>query len=292
MAAAWAHTPGTPAELTGRLGAFTSSVRPEVLVPLLVLAGLYALGWWRLSRRAQRSQSARRPAFMLVGVAALAAALLSPLDALADRLFVAHMIQHMLLIVVAAPALLLADPFPLTLWALPHSWRLRIARHVTRRSVAGRVWRVATAMSLTWIASACVLWGWHLPTAYDAALSHRWLHDVEHATFFLSALLFWWPVIHPAPHFRGPAPYPALVVYLVLGAFQTAALGLLITLAPTLLYQSYAGAGALEDQTRGGVVMWGLAATIDMLAVLFLLYVARGAPPLPPLTTTGSPSSR
>src|SRR4029077_19694016 len=165
MAAAWAHTPGPPpAELAGGL---IWNIRPEIILPLLVLASLYALGWWRLFRRgrwspghdasAARDSSSvrgradrffRRPAFMLVGVTALVGALLSPLDALADRLFVAHMIQHMLLIVVAAPALLLADPFPLTVWALPHEWRLRIARHLTRRSIAGRAWRVATAMSL------------------------------------------------------------------------------------------------------------------------------------------------
>ena len=269
MATAWAHGPETARELA-------AAFRPEVIVPLLVLAGLYALGWSRLSRR---PSAARRPALMLIGLAAVALALLSPLDALADTLFVAHMVQHMLLIMVAAPALLLADPFPVVVWALPHAWRLRTGRWITRDSVAGRVWRIATAMSTAWIVSACILWGWHLPSAYDAALSRRWLHDLEHLSFFLSALLFWWPVIHPAPRFRRGAPYPMRVVYLVLGAFQTAALGLLITLAPVVLYRSYAEAGglaALEDQALGGVVMWGFGGVIHMIAVLVLIYFALG----------------
>ena len=272
MATAWAHTP------------------PEILLPLLVLASLYALGWSRLSRRARPSRSARRPAFTLVGFAALVVALLSPLDQLADRLFAAHMVQHMLLIMVAAPALLLADPFPIIAWALPHAWRLRIARWITRASTAGRVWRAATAMAPAWILSACILWIWHIPPAYDAALAHRWLHHLEHVSFFLGAVLFWWPVIHPAPHYRRGASYPARVVYLVLGAFQTAALGLLITLAPRVLYRSYAGGPtALEDQTWGGVVMWGVGGAVDMLAVLIVLYAAlESGSPAPPAAGGGA----
>lgn len=264
---AWAHGLATVGELAWE-------IRPEVVVPLLLLAGLYALGWSRLSRH---PLSVRRPAFGLVAFTAIAVALLSPLDELAETRFVAHMVQHMLLIVVAAPALLLADPFPAVVWALPHGWRLGSRRFITRGSAAGRVWRLATALTPAWIVSACILWGWHLPSAYDAALSHRWLHDLEHLTFFLGALLFWWPVIHPAPRFRRGAPYPARVVYLVLAAFQTAALGLLITLAPTVLYRSYAGGfGALEDQVSGGVVMWGLGGLIDMVAVLVLVYRSMG----------------
>ena len=275
MGTAWAHGPDTA-------GALASGFRLEIIVPLLGLAGLYALGWSRLSRR---PLAARRAAFVLVGFIALVVALLSPLDELAEGLFVAHMVQHMLLIMVAAPMLLLADPFPVVVWALPHAWRRRIGRWITRGSSVGRLWRVATATSLAWTVSACVLWGWHLPSAYDAAIAHRGLHDLEHLSFFVAAILFWWPVIHPAPRYRRGASYPARVVYLVLGAFQTAALGLLITLAPTVLYRSYAGAAALEDQARGGVVMWGLGGAIDMLAVLVVLYVALGAGSSPPPLT-------
>ena len=262
---AWAHG----AEATGGI-----TPRLEVLVPLLALAGLYALGWSRLS---QRPLAARRPAFMLIGSLALVVALLSPLDQWADQLFSFHMVQHMLLIAVAAPALLLADPFPAVVWALPRTWRLAGRRVIVRGSAFGRAWRAVTGTTAAWIVFAGVLWGWHLPAAYDGALSHRWLHDLEHLCFFAAALSFWWPVIHPAPRFRRAPPYPTRVVYLVLGAFQTAALGLSITLAPTILYRSYTAAGALEDQTRGGVVMWALGGAVDMLAVLVLVYATLGS---------------
>lgn len=286
MATAWAHPPGTsPAAAT--LGDLSWSVRLEVVLPLLALAGLYALGHSRLSRRAPRSIAARRPLLVLAGLAAFVLALLSPLDGLAEALFVAHMVQHMLLIAVAAPALLLADPFPIVVWALPVAARLRVRRFITRASVLGRVWRAATGMRLAWIVSACILWGWHIPRAYDAALASRWLHDVEHLSFFVGALVFWWPVIHPAPRFRRAPPDPLRVVYLVLGAFQTAALGLWLTLAPAVLYRSYTGVsrpgglGALDDQTWGGIVMWGLGGSIDMLAVLILVYRSLGGEPGP-----------
>jgi cytochrome c oxidase assembly factor CtaG len=119
-----------------------------------------------------------------------------------------------------------------------------------------------------------VLWGWHVPAAYDAALSDRLTHDVEHLTFFLAAVLFWWPLARPAPRVRPAAPYPRRVVYLVLGAFQTGALGLLLTLAPAVLYRSDAAAGLapLDDQARGGVVMWSVAGLVDTIAVLVLLH--------------------
>jgi putative membrane protein len=269
---AWAHEPGAAA-----LDARVWSLRPEVLLAVLLVAALCALGWWRLSRRARSGSGLARPAWALVALTALVVALLSPLDRLAEASFAAHMVQHMLLIMVAAPAWLLADPFPLLVWAVPHRWRPAIGRALRRKSGAGRAWRGLTTTSLAWMLSACVLWGWHVPAAYDAALAHRRLHDLEHLTFCLGALLFWWPVMHPAPRYRRAPSYPARVVYLVLSAFQTAALGLLLTLAPATLYRSYAAAGALADQARGGMIMWGLGGAIHMLAVLIVLYLTLGS---------------
>jgi cytochrome c oxidase assembly factor CtaG len=279
--AAWAHPPGSvppSPESAAAFGDLSWNLRPEVILPLLMAAGLYSVGCWRLSRRASTPIARTRVGFALGGLLAIALALVSPLDRHADRLFVAHMVQHMLLIAVAAPALLLADPFPIVVWALPRPARVRAGRWLRRASPFGRVWGSLTAMGVTWIGYALVLWGWHVPVAYDAALSDRLVHDVEHVTFFIGAVLFWWPVIHPAPRFRRPVPHALRIVYLVFGAFQTAALGLLLTLAPAVLYRSYAAAarldrfGGLDDQAWGGVVMWGLGGLIDMIAVFVLLY--------------------
>jgi len=226
-----------------------------------------------------------RPLLALAAWGSIAAALLSPLDQLAHSLFVAHMAQHMLLIVVAAPALLLADPFPIMVWGLPRALRRGTPRWLRREAVLGRLWRALTPLPLTWLVYALILWLWHLPRAYDSALGDRLLHDVQHITFFVGALLFWWPVINPAPHFRASAPYSRRIVYLLLAAFQTAALGLVLTLSPSVLYPSYAvarqggGLSPTEDQIWGGIVMWGVGGTIDMLAVLILLWRFLAAEP-------------
>jgi len=263
-------------------------LRPEVALPLAVAAALYALGWWRLARRSARAPSTARPALALGGLAAIAAALLSPLDALAHRLFVAHMVQHMLLIAVAAPALLLADPFPMIVWALPGPVRRRAGRWLRPGARARRAWVAATAMPVAWLTYAAILWVWHLPSAYDAALGDRLVHDAEHAAFFAGAVAFWWPVVHPAPRVRRPYGHTARIVYLVLGAFQVAALGLLLTVAPAVLYRTYAtatrpdGLAALDDQAWGGVVMWAAGGLVDMIVVLALLHRAFGASPAPP----------
>jgi len=252
--------------------------RPGIFVLLLLLGVAYAAGWWRLSRRAWPRVAWWRPALTLAGLGSLALALLSPLDALAHRRFVAHMAQHMLLIAVAAPALLLADPLAALLWALPAWARIRVGRLLVRGAPVRSVWRALTRMPVAWCAYAGVLWLWHVPWAYEWALGHRVAHDLEHLAFFAGAILFWWPVIGPAPRF-GRAVHPGLrVVYLVTGALQSAALGLSIAASPVVLYASYAappgpgGLAPLEDQALGGIVMWGGGGAVDMLAVLLLLH--------------------
>jgi cytochrome c oxidase assembly factor CtaG len=269
--------------------------RLEVLGPLLGLGAAYAAGWWRLSRRA-RWLAPWRPALALAGLGSLAVALLSPLDALAHRLFVAHMVQHMLLVALAAPALLLADPFPALLWALPARSRRWVRRLLARGARVRGMWRAATRAPVAWLTYAAVLGLWHLPPVYDATLRDPLLHDLEHLAFFGSAILFWWPVINPAPRVGAALDPSRRVVYLVAGALQSAILGLLLAASPTVLYSSYGGArppGALtplDDQALGGVVMWGVMGAVDMLAVILLLnryFTLDEAPGRPAATRPG-----
>jgi putative membrane protein len=277
------HDPGPP-PLTG-------TPRPEILALLLLLGGGYAVGWWRLSRRARRGPAWWRPLLTLAGLGSVALALLSPLDALAHRRFAAHMAQHMLLIAVAAPALLLADPLAALLWALPARVRVRAGRLLVRGAPVRRVWQTVTRMPVAWLSYAAILWLWHLPWAYELALGDRLLHDLEHLAFFLGAILFWWPVVNPAPRVAGSAHPLLRIVYLVSGALQSAALGLLLAASPSVLYPSYAASpepgplSPLDDQALGGVVMWGWSAAVDMLAVMLLLHrfftVDDHAAPLP-----------
>jgi cytochrome c oxidase assembly factor CtaG len=250
------------------LSAETWSARPEVAAPLILVAGFYAIGWWRLSSRGA-AVSPWRVTAAGAGFLALAVALLSPLDGLAHALFSAHMLQHLLLVSAAAPLLLLADPFSALLWGLPAPLRALAGRLLRPRARLRRLWWGLTAMPVAWLVHVLVIWLWHLPTAYDAAVADRLLHDLEHLAFFGSALLFWWPIVQPAPRVRVPPVYSLRVIYLVLAAVQTGLLGLLLMLSPRTWYRSYASP---EDQALGGVVMWGAGGALDMLAVLILMF--------------------
>ena len=242
------------------------SARPEVVAPLLILAGAYAVGWWRLRRRGG-SVPGWRVAASAGGLVSLALALSAPLEQLAHASFAAHMVQHLLLIVVAAPLLLLANPFAALVWALPAPVRGGVGRWLRPGSPLRRLWRGLTLMSVAWLAHTAALWLWHLPIAYDAAVADRALHDLEHLVFFGTAVLFWWAVVEPAPRLRPPAGYGARVVFLVLAALQASLLGLLLTMSPGW-YRAYPSA---EDQSLGGLVMWAVGGAVDMLAVLIVL---------------------
>lgn len=250
-AAAWgAGEPGIlPAVLVDASGWHW---RPEVVVPLALLAALYVAGWVRLRARAPRAAPAWRLAAHMAGVAALVLALVSPIDGLASVSFAVHMGQHVLLLMVAAPLLLLADPLAVVLWALPRRAR-RSVGNLLRAGGLRTVWRAVISPPVAWLGSALTVWLWHLPAAYDAALGSRPLHDLEHLAFFAAGLLFWWPVVNPAPRLRRPVHAGLRVVYLVLGGLQKATLGLLITLAPTRVTRRLPGSSRrARSRTRPG----------------------------------------
>jgi putative membrane protein len=200
-------------------------------------------------------------------------ALLGMHDAAHER-FTAHMVQHVLLMMVGVPLVLLADPLPAVLWAVPVAARTSLSALLVERAPLRRGWRALTRLPIAWSLYAIVLWGWHLPAAYDAALTYGWLHDLEHLSFALAAVVFWWPVIGPAPR---PTPAPTAVgrvVYLLLAAFSSGALGVLLAAWPASLYAYPATPEApspLEDQAWGGVIMWAVGGAIDMAAVLAVI---------------------
>jgi cytochrome c oxidase assembly factor CtaG len=241
-------------------------MRPEVMAPLLIVAGGYAVGWWRLRRRGG-SVSGWRVAASAGGLLSLSLALSAPLEQLAHASFAAHMSQHLLLTVAAAPLLLLSNPFAALVWALPSPVRGGLGRWLRPGAWPRRLWQGLTLMSVAWLAHTAAMWLWHLPIGYDAAVDDRALHDLEHLVFFGTAVLFWWPVAQPAPRLR-PAPgHGARVVFLVLAALQASLLGLLLTMNPGW-YRTYP---SVEDQSLGGLLMWAIGGAVDMLAVLVLM---------------------
>jgi cytochrome c oxidase assembly factor CtaG len=239
-----------------------------VLAVLATLTAAYAVGWTRLMRRSPQRVwrwLLGRLAVGMVGIAALAVSLLGLHDA-AHQSFVAHMVQHLLLLIVAAPALLLSDPMAAVAWALPARWRRRWAGMLTAEAPVRRAWRALTRMPVAWTAYALVLWLWHVPAAYSAALADARVHDLEHLTFFASAVLFWWPVLGRR-RWCAAGGSGARIVYVVLGAFQGAALGMVLLVSPAPLYVY-----PLDDQARGALVMLATGGVIDMAAVLFVVY--------------------
>jgi putative membrane protein len=231
---------------------------PVVTIPLGVSAAVYAVGVQRVWAHAGRGRGVRRRdlASFALGWLALVAALVSPLHALGGALFSAHMIQHELMMVVAAPLLVLSRPLVAYLWALPTQLRQRVVTW-TRCAAVRRSWRVITGAGVAWCVHAMALVLWHVPGPYEATLSSSVVHSLQHISFLATALLFWWAILRPARATRGTA-----VAYLFVAMLFTGALGALLAFAPNLWYGSYAtttgrwGLTPLEDQQLGGIIMW------------------------------------
>lgn len=251
--------------------------RSEVPVVAAVMATLYAAGWWRLRKRGARIATGWDLTLYLGGLATVCLALSSPIDSLASVLFLVHMIQHELLTMVAAPLLLLANPLPAFLWALPRRPRHRVGRLLTRGALLRRGLWAVTWMPVAWLVFVVNLWAWHHPAAYQAALRSDLIHDLEHLGFFGTALLFWWPVINPAPRVRGHIHYGLRILYVFLAAGQDTLLAGLIGLADRVLYPYYTavprlwGLSPLGDQAWGGAIMWVTGSTIYTTAILLLV---------------------
>lgn len=245
-------------------------LRPETLwstwstdpwsLGLVGLSGLlYGIGVTRLWRRGAGAGigPGAVAAFVLAWLS-LVAALVSPLDPLGEALFAAHMVQHELLMLVAAPLFVAARPLAVWLWALPVAWRQRLARLAHRPGVAAG-WRWLSRPAVAWSVHALVLWGWHAPSLFQAVLRSPGLHTLQHFSFFLSALVFWWAVMD---RHRGLASATAALVYVFTTAVHTAVLGALLTFARQVVYPAYLdtapawGLTALEDQQLGGLIMW------------------------------------
>jgi len=229
---------------------------------------VYARGA-RLSRRP--SPWWRSTCFFL-GLAVLVLALASGIEVIAGDLFSVHMVQHMLLTIVAAPLLMLGAPVRPLLRGLPAAVRASVVRPLARsRAVRGLLHVLRHPL----VAVAIYVGGlylWHWPSLYDAAVENDALHALEHLHFFGGALLFWSVVIDPEP-FKGTLPYAARIVYLLLaGAAQNTLLGGILSFSSRVLYTHYGasaarlGVDALTDQRVGGAIMWVPGDTIFLIA--------------------------
>jgi putative membrane protein len=239
-----------------------ASSPPFVVNLILVLVVLvYVIGWFRLRRVFPNLISIWRLAAFLSGTCSLWVAIGSPLEAFDDVSLSAHMLQHMLLMAVAPPLLLLGAPLLPALRGLPR-WIVRgtvgpFLSWAPLRSVA----RFLTQPAFCWLAATVTLIGWHVPAAFELALRSNSWHEVEHASFFATSLLFWWPVILPFP---SDARWPrwSIPFYLFLGTLPGGALGAFLVFVDRVLYPTYASApplfsvSPLQDQVIAGAFMW------------------------------------
>lgn len=257
-APAWGH-PGRPPEPHDVWSAW--SFDPGVLLVIGVSAMVYARGVGRLWNRAGPGRGIPRWRFRCFagGLAALFLALVSPLDAMGTALFSAHMVQHEVLMLLAAPLLVLGLPVIALLWALPIGWRRTLGRWA-KGAVARRAFRSLTHPLTAWSLYALALWVWHMPALYQATLRSEWAHIAQHASFMGSAVLFWWVLLDPARVRRGE--YGTSVLYVFTTAVHGSLLGALLTFARTPWYPAYApttpawGLSPLDDQQLGGLLMW------------------------------------
>lgn len=246
---------------------------PLLLVGVALLAVLYHRGSGARSSPVG-AHSWGRKAMSAGALVALGVALVSPLDAMAGALASAHMVQHVLLLLVAAPLLALGAPFGVLVAGSPPAVRRASLRWRRRLGLTHAKLRLLREPVTLWVFHTGTIWFWHAAGPYEAALEHHGVHVVEHASFLVTAVLFWHAVIGARAR-RAAEGIGILLVFAM--ALQGVFLSLLLTFAPSPWYSSYEattspwGLTPLGDQQLAGVIMWIPAGLVYLGAGIALL---------------------
>jgi putative membrane protein len=243
-----------------------------------------ALLYWLGGRRApSRSDAAAhwRTAAFIAGLGTIVIALDSQIDELAEELLWVHMVQHILLLVVAPPLLALARPWNRMWHGLPLGFRRRTATLVVRSPGLAPLRRIARALQdplPSWLAFNATFVLWHIPAAYDATLHSQFVHALEHAMFFGTALLFWTRVIDSSP-WRSPLAEVPRAAYVGAAMLVSWVLAITFALSTSPVYAPYAdeasrpgGLTALADQQLAAGIMWVPGSIPMAIAILFVVY--------------------
>lgn len=199
-------------------------------------------------------------------------ALVSPLHELGDFLFSAHMAQHELLMVVAAPLMIAGRPEHVYMWAFGADGRKMMGSALSN-TLLKRIWKILAVPSVAWSVHAAALWIWHIPSLFNATISQTWIHGLQHISFLGTALLFWGALLRGH---MGKDNYGLGIVYVFTTAVHTTILGALLTFAASPWYSVYAkttklwGFTQLDDQQIGGLIMWVPAGVVYILIGLWL----------------------
>ena len=279
---------------------FSWDLRLDVILVLGVAAMLYVLGWRRLRTRVQahpdraeatvqagvtgEQTSRNRPLLArwrliayLSGLVIIAIALMSPIDVLGSQLFYMHMIQHLLVMMVAVPLMMIANPFPVLVWGLPPRGRRTVGGALNQESTFRRVVAKATSPGIVWLLFVTVYVGWHDQRMYDWALRNNLVHDIQHLSFFAVSMLVWWHITGAAPRFHRKLSTGQRLIYTISLVPISMFLGIAITFASQPIFQHYAsiprlyGLSVMQDQKVAGLIMWIPGGMMHLLAGVILI---------------------
>jgi cytochrome c oxidase assembly factor CtaG/cytochrome c2 len=256
-------------------GDFAWSWEPWVLISLVVAAAWYWLGVRRLREERGNTTLISRGSQLCfaAGLLVVFVALISPIDTIGEQLFSVHMVQHLLLLLAAAPLIVIGRPALAFLWAFAPTQR----KWVGSIWVSGRLARVIEFLMrpvLVWVIFAGVFIFWHIPRPYTWALRHDLIHDFEHLSFFISALMFWTIVIEPSGRRR--IDYGTTIIFVATMAIMSGLPGALMILTTRPFYLAHAhtvghwGLTLLQDQQLAGLVMWIPAGFVYVAAIAWL----------------------
>ena len=251
------------------------AIPPAATFAVIVTALVYLRGWWLLRRAGSRAVPPWRAVMFLAGLLTLWIALASPMDVFNSFLLTAHMLQHMLLMMVAPPLILLGAPLIPLVRGLPIFAAREFAGPFLNWPVATRVGRALTHPVVALLLMGAAMFAWHTPALYELALRSAAWHQFEHACFFLTSLIFWWPVIQPWPS-RPHWPRWAMVPYLLVADLQNTVLSAILAFSDRVLYPSYTavprlfGLSPLEDQVASGAVMWVLGSVAFLIPAIVI----------------------
>jgi cytochrome c oxidase assembly factor CtaG len=271
---AFAHGAPQPEPTPGHL---LLAWQPDIF--FLIPAGIVVWAYMSAVRNVNRAHPANpvpriRSVYFLGGMAVLAIALVSPIGAYDTDLFAVHMAQHMLIIMVAVPLMLLGAPITLILRVSSP----RVRKEIVLPVLHSRIVRWISFPAFTWVLLAGILWATHYSSAFNFALENVWAHRAEHMGYIICAALFWWPAVavDPSPWRLN---HPVRLLYVFLQMPQNSFLGVSIYSAETVIFPHYAsvartwGPSALTDQEFAGVVMWVIG---DMMFLTTLAFIAYG----------------
>lgn len=268
--AVWAHVGDVPHEQPDW------TLTPSILIPVALSLLLYTAGCYRLWRRSRLGRAAlrRHSVLFAAGWFTLAAAAISPLHEAGENSFTLHMIEHELLMLVAAPLLVLSRPLETMLWAWPAGVRKSLGAFFTQTAMRA-TWRFLSGAVTATVLQAAALWLWHAPTLFELALAYDGWHITQHLSFLISALLFWSAMFHSKQAVGGRG---LAVLCLFATSVISGALGALMAFSQSPWYPRYAmlglapvGLTPVEDQQLAGLMMWLPGGLVHAIAALVLL---------------------